>query len=68
MRFSEQRPLNRQTIWKQQSTLGTLVERWDEEYELEKVLGRIDNDDKSVFARWNEEACLRLEYADDQLV
>ncbi|KAL2797026.1 squalene epoxidase-domain-containing protein [Aspergillus keveii] len=62
MRFSEQRPLNRQTIWKQQSTLGTLVERWDEEYELEKVLGRIDNDDKSVLARWNEEACLRLEY------
>jgi pentatricopeptide repeat protein len=66
MRFSEQRPLNRQTIWKQQSTLGTLVERWDEEYELEKVLGRIDNDDKSVLARWNEEACLRLEYANDQ--
>ncbi|KAJ0416520.1 hypothetical protein BJY00DRAFT_291448 [Aspergillus carlsbadensis] len=68
MRFSQQRPLNRQTIWKQQSTLGTLVERWDEEYELEKALGHIDNDDKSILARWNEEACLRLEYTDDLLV
>ncbi|KAL2812582.1 hypothetical protein BJX63DRAFT_396077 [Aspergillus granulosus] len=68
MRYSPQKPLNRQAIWRQQSTLWTVVERWDEEYELEKVLGRIDNDEQSIIARWNEETCLTLENPDDQLV
>ncbi|KAL2835514.1 squalene epoxidase-domain-containing protein [Aspergillus pseudoustus] len=67
MRYSQQKPLNRQAIWKQQSTLWTVIERWDEEYELEKVLGRIDNDEQSILARWNEENCLTLENPNDQL-
>lgn len=37
-----------------QSDVRETVKRWDEEYELEAVLGRIDNDPNSITARWNE--------------
>ncbi|KAI9372519.1 hypothetical protein BJX61DRAFT_439249 [Aspergillus egyptiacus] len=33
------------------------VELWDEEFELDKVLGRIDLDENSIQAKWNENAC-----------
>ncbi|KAL4933156.1 squalene epoxidase-domain-containing protein [Aspergillus undulatus] len=45
-------------IWT--TELPQLIERWDEEYELERVLGRIDeigHDKEMCMARWNEITC-----------
>ncbi|KAL4900192.1 hypothetical protein BDW74DRAFT_162263 [Aspergillus multicolor] len=80
--------LNRQTlkqpfskdVWQKTPTmtnkgikkLQALTNRWDEEYELERVLDSIDNDEESVIARWNEATCreqdLELEPKDSEAV
>ncbi|KAL4792377.1 squalene epoxidase-domain-containing protein [Aspergillus venezuelensis] len=44
-----------QSIWKNQF-FKELVGKWDEEYELDRVMGRIDTDKDSILARWSEEA------------
>ncbi|RHZ46244.1 pentatricopeptide repeat protein [Aspergillus thermomutatus] len=46
-------PLDARRLFNQSDVRET-VKGWDEEYELEAVLGKIDNDPKSIAARWNE--------------
>jgi hypothetical protein len=46
-------PLDARRLFNQSDVRET-VKGWDEEYELESVLGRIDNDPNSIAARWNE--------------
>ncbi|PYH93201.1 pentatricopeptide repeat protein [Aspergillus ellipticus CBS 707.79] len=38
--------------------LPSTIERWDEPYELDTVLGRFDTDASSVAIRWSEKHCL----------
>ncbi|PLB33206.1 pentatricopeptide repeat protein [Aspergillus candidus] len=52
------RPLNERRLYKDKDIQRT-VERWDEEYELEAVLGRIETDPQVIQARWNQQACVR---------
>lgn len=53
---------NKYDMWRGQAKLfKQAIEEWDEEYELEKVLRRIDNDDSSILAQWDEAACVELE-------
>ncbi|KKK21677.1 hypothetical protein ARAM_007223 [Aspergillus rambellii] len=51
------RPLDHTRLYNQ-SEIQRTIEEWDEEYELEGVLGRIDIEPKSILARWNEPYCL----------
>ncbi|KAL4884103.1 squalene epoxidase-domain-containing protein [Aspergillus karnatakaensis] len=46
--------LDEEKIWKDKSRFDSVIAEWDEEYELDKVLDRIDNDEQHIFARWNE--------------
>ncbi|BCS29812.1 pentatricopeptide repeat protein [Aspergillus puulaauensis] len=53
---------NKYDMWRGQAKLfKQAIEEWDEEYELEKVLRRIDNDESSILAQWDEAACVELE-------
>ena len=52
------RPLHERRLYKDKDLQRT-VERWDEEYELEAVLGRIETNPKVIQARWNQQVCLR---------
>ncbi|GAT29527.1 pentatricopeptide repeat protein [Aspergillus luchuensis] len=51
------RPLDERRLYKK-AHLQETIEGWDEEYELEAVLGRIDIDPKSIALRWSEKHCL----------
>ncbi|KAE8154143.1 hypothetical protein BDV25DRAFT_148316 [Aspergillus avenaceus] len=51
------RPLDERRLYKE-ANIEETIEQWDEEYELEAVLGRIDINPKSIAARWNERATL----------
>ncbi|KAE8349925.1 hypothetical protein BDV28DRAFT_140184 [Aspergillus coremiiformis] len=51
------RPLDERRLYKE-SDIKETIERWDEEYELEVLLGRIDIHPKSITARWNERVVL----------
>ncbi|PWY91459.1 hypothetical protein BO94DRAFT_513587 [Aspergillus sclerotioniger CBS 115572] len=51
------RPLDEGQLFKK-ARLQETVGAWDEEYELEAVLGRIDIDPKSIALRWSEKHCL----------
>ncbi|KAL4737877.1 hypothetical protein BDV11DRAFT_190762 [Aspergillus similis] len=50
-----------------QSKIQGIVNSWDEEYELERLLDCIDNDQKSILARWNEVTCRRQELELEQI-
>ncbi|KAL4938353.1 hypothetical protein BDV06DRAFT_215168 [Aspergillus oleicola] len=45
-----------QSVWNN-SSLKDAAKKWDEEYELDRVMGRIDTDEASILARWSETAC-----------
>ncbi|KAF7587495.1 hypothetical protein BBP40_007168 [Aspergillus hancockii] len=47
------RPLDERRLYKE-TDIHETIEGWDEEYELEAILGRIDINPKSIAARWNE--------------
>ncbi|THC94035.1 hypothetical protein EYZ11_006477 [Aspergillus tanneri] len=51
------RPLDERRLYNN-TDIRQVIEAWDEEYELEAVLGRIDTNPKSVAARWKEAQCL----------
>ncbi|EAW12846.1 pentatricopeptide repeat protein [Aspergillus clavatus NRRL 1] len=51
------RPLDTRLLFNQ-SDVREAVKGWDEEYELEAVLGNIDTDPRSVASRWTEQRCL----------
>ncbi|KAL4778531.1 squalene epoxidase-domain-containing protein [Aspergillus varians] len=57
--------LKERHIWYEKPRFQQVVQEWDEEYELEKLLHRIDNDGPSILARWNETACREQEIADE---
>ncbi|KAK6814044.1 hypothetical protein RU639_010615 [Aspergillus parasiticus] len=58
------RPLDERRMYKV-SDIPETIERWDEEYELEVLLGRIDINPKSIAARWNERVALGQIRAED---
>ncbi|PWY72917.1 hypothetical protein BO70DRAFT_364698 [Aspergillus heteromorphus CBS 117.55] len=59
------RPLDERHLYNTAQVPQTIA-RWDEEYELETVLGRIDIDPKSIVIRWSEKHCLgQVPYIDD---
>ncbi|RDH37530.1 MFS general substrate transporter [Aspergillus welwitschiae] len=61
------RPLDERRLYKK-AHLHETIEGWDEEYELEAVLGRIDIDPKSIALRWSEKHCLgQIREIDDLL-
>ncbi|RAH63264.1 pentatricopeptide repeat protein [Aspergillus piperis CBS 112811] len=61
------RPLDERRLYKK-AHLQETIEGWDEEYELEAVLGRIDIDPKSIALRWSEKHCLgQIREIDDLL-
>jgi hypothetical protein len=47
------RPLDERRLYKE-TDIHETIEGWDEEYELEAILGRIDINPKSIAAGWNE--------------
>ncbi|GES65938.1 pentatricopeptide repeat protein [Aspergillus terreus] len=51
------RPLDERRLFKEADIQET-IEGWDEEYELEAVVGRIEINPKSIAAHWNERAVL----------
>ncbi|KAL2813313.1 squalene epoxidase-domain-containing protein [Aspergillus cavernicola] len=61
-----QRPMDGIREFRHFATLPQDVEHWDEEYELEKVLGRIDINEESILARWNEASCLEEMPSDEE--
>ncbi|KAF9894079.1 hypothetical protein FE257_009052 [Aspergillus nanangensis] len=51
------RPLDQRRLYKE-SDIQEAVERWDEEYELEAVVGNIEINPKAITKTWNETAVL----------
>ncbi|KAL4806111.1 hypothetical protein BDV18DRAFT_138693 [Aspergillus unguis] len=49
--------LDEQRIWLDKGRFQQVIEEWDEEYELDRVLHRLDNDMDSILARWDETVC-----------
>ncbi|KAL4913849.1 squalene epoxidase-domain-containing protein [Aspergillus aurantiobrunneus] len=55
-------------MWTNKPTLPRFqqtIEEWDEEYELEKLLHRIDSGDESIESRWNEANCIGQDMPDE---